>query len=144
MLLLLAIAALPQTSEHVCSRHVDPPTQYPIMARLARLQGTIVAQLRIAPNGTVTDVDVETKDSLLVEHPILQVEVRRLVRTWTFECSNCASGAAFRHSITFNYRLDGDGSEHPNTTVSLDLPDKVTIVARPPVIATDAHKRKNE
>ena len=142
--LLLTVDALPQTSAQVCIRHLDPPTQYPIMARLARLQGSVVAKLRIAADGTVADVDVETKDTLLVEHPILQSEIRRLVKTWTFECPTCAPGAAFTHSISFNYRLEGDGSEHADTKISLDLPDKVTIVARPPLVATAAPKGKNE
>jgi hypothetical protein len=45
------------------------------------------------------------------------------------ECQTCAPSAAFTHSVSFNYRLEGDGSEHADTKVSCDLPDKVTIVA---------------
>ena len=147
--LLLTVLFLPldaptQTSTHVCIRHIDPPTQYPIMARLARLQGSIVAQLKINASGTVADVVVETKDSLLVEHPILQAEIQRLVKTWTFECPNCAPGAAFTHSITFNYRLEGDASDHANTKISLDLPDKITVVARPPIVDAAASGAKSK
>ena len=140
----LTIRAVTQDSGRVCVRHLDPPTQYPRIARLARLQGSIVAKLKITSAGRVADVAVDTKDPVLVAHPILQSEIRHLVKTWTFECQTCAPGADFTHSITFNYRLEGTESENAATRVSLDLPDKVTVVARPSIVYTTASQAKSK
>jgi Gram-negative bacterial TonB protein C-terminal len=93
--LLLTIHALRQDSARVCVRHLDPPAQYPTMARLARLQGTVTAKLEITSAGTVADVAFETQDPMLIESTILQSEIRSLVRTWTFECPTCTPGSGF-------------------------------------------------
>ena len=104
------------------------------MARLARLQGTVVVKLMIAADGSVIEATTETKDPLLIAHPVLQFEIKQLIHTWTFECLTCAPGTAFTHSISFSYRLEGSESDGAYAKVSLDLPDKVTVVARPPVV----------
>jgi hypothetical protein len=88
--------------------------------------------LRIGVDGRVTQALVETEDPLLLAHPILQSKTEELVREWTFECQTCPQGLAFEHVIRFNYRLGGEEAEYDDTTVKLDLPDEVTITARPP------------
>jgi Gram-negative bacterial TonB protein C-terminal len=97
------------------------------------MQGTVVAKLRIAADGTVAEAVIEAEDPLLTAHPILQSETQQLVRKWTFECQSCAPGVAFEHVIKFNYRLEGEDAQYDDTRVALELPDEVTIVARPPV-----------
>jgi TonB family protein len=131
--LLSTVDAQPQTPARVCVRHLTAPTRYPIVARQARLQGTVVAKLRIAADGSVAEAVVEAEDPVLIAHPILQSETQQLVRKWTFECQSCASGVAFEHVIKFNYRLEGEDARYDDTRVELELPDEVTIVARPPV-----------
>ena len=126
-------SALAQNPAHTCVRHLIPPNQYPFVARQARLQGTVVAKLRISADGSVDEAIVEAKDPLLIAHPILQSETEQLVRKWKFECLSCTPGVAFEHVIKFNYRLEGKDSQFDNTTVTLELPDEVTIVARPPL-----------
>src|SRR5579862_3721130 len=83
--LLFTVDAQPQNPARVCVRHITPPTRYPIFARLARLQGTVVAKLRIAADGSVAEAVVEAEDPSLIAHPILQSETQQLVRKWTFE-----------------------------------------------------------
>ena len=130
---LSTVDAQPQVPARVCVRHLAPPTRYPIVARLARLQGTVVEKLKIAADGSVVEAVVEAEDPLLTAHPILQSETQQLVRKWRFECLSCAPGVAFEHVIKFNYRLEGEDAQFDDTRVTLELPDEVTIVARPPV-----------
>lgn len=113
-----------------------------MMARLARLQGTVVVRLTIVPDGSVAEATTETKDPSLIAHPILQSEIKQVVQTWTFECLSCAPGTKFKHTIRFNYRLEGTDSDYADAKVTLDLPDEVTIVARPPVVDVETGKPK--
>jgi Gram-negative bacterial TonB protein C-terminal len=131
--LLFTIGAKPQNPARVCVRHVSVPAHYPVLARQARLQGLVVAKLRIAADGSVAAAVVGAEDSVLTAHPLLQSETQQLVRTWTFECQSCAPDVPFEHVIKFNYRLDGEDAQYDDTRVTLELPDEVTIVARPPV-----------
>ena len=80
LLLLFGVGASPQNPPHICVRHLTMPTRYPAIARQARLQGTVVAKLTIAADGSVTEAVVETHESLLIAHPILMSEIQQLVR----------------------------------------------------------------
>lgn len=131
--LLYTVDVKPQSPASVCVRHLSAPTRYPILARQARLQGTVVAKLRIAADGSVVEAVVEAEDPLLTAHPILQSDTQQLVRKWTFECQSCAPGVPFEHVIKFNYRLEGEDAQYDYTRVTLELPDEVTIIAHPPV-----------
>src|SRR5579863_5518181 len=123
--LLFTLRAQPQNPARVCVRNLIPPTPYPILARLARLQGTVVAKLRIAADGSVAEAVVEAEDPLLTAHPILQSDTQQLVSKWTFECQSCAPGVPFEHVIKFNYRLEGEDDQYDDTRVTLELPDQV-------------------
>jgi hypothetical protein len=122
-----------QNPVHVCVRHLTSPARYPVVARQARIQGTVTASLRIGVDGVVNEVVVAAQDPILVAHPILQTETQRVVRQWTFQCQSCASGTSFEHMIKFTYRLEGEDAPYDDTKVTIDLPDEVTIIARPPV-----------
>ena len=141
--LLISVHAQPQNPAHVCVRHVTAPTRYPVVARQARLQGTVIAKLRIATDGSVTEAVVAAEDPLLTAHPILQSETQQLLRKWRFECLSCAPGVGFEHVIKFNYRLEGEDAQFDDTKVTLELPGEVTIVARPPVCDHCPPKKKN-
>jgi hypothetical protein len=78
----------------------------------------------------------------LTAHPILQSETQQLVRKWAFECQSCASGVAFEHQIKLNYRLEGEDAWYDDMRVTLELPDEVTIVARPPVCDHCPHAKE--
>jgi len=140
LLLFYAVSGRTENPAHVCVRHLVLPTPYPILARAARLQGTVVAKLSISAEGIVTAAKVDSEDSLLAAHPLLQYATERLVRNWTFECASCAPGSGFEQVIKFNYRLQGEDSDYDKTEVSLDLPGEVDIVARPPRVNTSSDK----
>jgi Gram-negative bacterial TonB protein C-terminal len=131
LLLLFVSGARPQTTPRVCVKHLVSPA-YPPLARQARLQGILTANLHIRSDGTVRDVTVSTDEPLLRDHPLLQSEIQRVVRQWTFECIGCAS-AEFEHSVRFTYLLDGEDSDQRNQTVAMDLPNEITISDTPPL-----------
>jgi TonB family protein len=133
LLILFLTDGQTQNQAHVCVRHLTSPTRYPAVARQARIQGTVTASLRISADGVVNEVLVVAQDPILVAHPILQSETQRTLRQWTFDCQSCASGNSFEHMIKFTYRLEGDDAPYDDTRVIMNLPDEVTIIARPPV-----------
>ena len=115
----------------VCIRHMTVPARYPVIARGASLQGTVVVKLKISADGIVAEAIADSEDPLLIAHPLLQSEALKLVRKWTFECESCAPGLAFEHVIRFNYRLEGEAIDYDNATIALELPNEVTIPASP-------------
>jgi len=121
-----------QNSPNVCVKHIVSPLRYPPIARQARIQGTVVAKLRVGADGTVQQVNILTDDLLLRAHPILQSETEKIVREWTFECSGCAS-PEFEHTVRFTYRLEGEDSQYDTSKVTMDLPTEVIITTAPPV-----------
>lgn len=110
---------------HVCVRHLNVPTEYPVLARQARVQGTVIARLKIGGDGSITAVSFTGNE-------LLQQETQKLIHGWTFECQSCPLAAPFEHTLRFNFRLEGEESAHAGPKVTLDLPDEVNIVDRPP------------
>ena len=109
------------------------PSPYPALARQARIQGRVTASLRISADGVVHEVVVAAEDPILIAHPILQSDTQRILRQWAFDCESGATGNSFEHVIKFTYRLEGDDALYDDTKVVMNLPDEVTIIARPPV-----------
>jgi Gram-negative bacterial TonB protein C-terminal len=131
--ILFAADTQAQDPAQVCIRHLVSPTRYPVVARQARIQGTVTASVRIGPHGVLREVVVAAVDPVLVAHPILQDDTQRILSLWSFECHSCASGNSFEHLIKFTYRLEGEDAPYDDTKVIMDLPDQVTIIARPPL-----------
>lgn len=127
----LAVHGFSQAAPIITIKHLEL-LPYPNLARLARLQGSISIHLRIASGGSVLDAEASTADAPLKEHPLLQTETMKLVRTWTFSSSNCAPEAEYEHVLTFVYRLEGQQSQFNNSHFAIDLPDRVTITTNPP------------
>jgi hypothetical protein len=89
LLLPLCAFGLTEDPVHVCVRHLTLPIPYPILARSARLQGTVVAKLSISAEGTVIAAKVDAEDSLLVAHPLLQYATEQV----------CANGLLSVHHV---------------------------------------------
>lgn len=133
----LAVDGFSQATPIITIKHLEL-LQYPNLARQARLQGTISIHLKIASGGVVLDAEPSTADALLKEHPLLQTETVKLVRTWTFSCSHCAPESEYEHVLTFVYRLEGREAQSNNSHFTIDLPDRITITANPPEAVRDA------
>jgi len=118
-------------------RHMELPTGYPNVARIARLQGTITVKLTVSGDGNVVAAEATSLDDLLRTHPLLQKEAERLSRQWTFTCINCAKESTYPYSLVFSYRLEGKASYYADSKVAVDLPNRVTVTANPPVAMPD-------
>jgi TonB family protein len=122
-LLLIALSTVALAEDGLCVRHLDVPA-YPTLGRQARLEGSVVLNVDIAPDGEV--VSVSTSGAA---HKLLQQSAADNVRTWTF----CSSLAKQSIVITYLYKLEGDNRyETPPAKVTLDLPQRVTITTNPP------------
>jgi protein TonB len=80
------------------------PPQYPEMAKRARVEGTVILEATISPQGRVTDVEV------LRGIPLLDESAMRAVRQWTYTPTKL-NGVAVPviMTVTVNFRLYGSG-----------------------------------
>ena len=128
-------ASFPQEEKKpvVYVRHLEPPLRYPGLARQAQLQGTVIIRVTISAGGSVLAAKSLThdEDPRSSAHPLLQAETEKLVKKWTFGCANCQPETPYETTITFTYRLEGEGILYDDTRVSMDLPDEVIITASP-------------
>src|SRR6266849_8859127 len=109
----------------VTVRHFVAPA-YPDAAWLARIQGTVVSEVAIKPDGTVDSVN------LVSAHPIFRKSVKTALKQWVFEVSTATT-----LKITAQFLLDADcpltGSQEPDkryyvqTQVSADLPSHIDV-----------------
>ena len=132
-ILVLLGSLVAQESPKITAKHIDV-SGYPAVARQAQLQGTISMRLTISSTGEVTDATANTNSPLLVQHPLLQHELLRMTRRWTFQCLGCRTSEVYEHTLIFVYKLEGKGNPNPDRgTVSFDLPNTVTIRASKPM-----------
>jgi periplasmic protein TonB len=83
--------------------HNVAPT-YPEMAKRARVQGTVILEATISPQGRVTDVKV------LRGIPMLDEAAMSAVRQWTYSPTLLnGSPVPVIMSVTVNFKLDGSG-----------------------------------
>ena len=127
-LLLIALSAGALAEDGLCIRHLDVPG-YPSLGRQARLEGSIVLNVDIAPDGEVFSVSTSG-----AAHKLLQQAAADNIRAWRF----CSSLAKQSIAITYVYKLEGgEQYEPPAAKVVLDLPDHVTITTNPPKMQVD-------
>src|SRR6185369_1573324 len=96
-------------SEPKKTRNVAPT--YPEIAKRARVQGTVILEATISPQGRVTDVKV------LRGIPMLDEAAMGAVRQWTYSPTllNGVPVPVFM-SVTVNFRLDGSGGGSMETS----------------------------
>ena len=130
---ILAVGSFAQDKQTLMYvKHLEPPLRYPSLARAARVQGTVGFKLTIGANGEVVTIDAIPEQEQTVGYPLLKRDAENVVRNWTFGCVNCPPNAPYEHSMKFIYRLDGEDSLQDQTRVVMELPDQVTISAKPP------------
>jgi TonB family protein len=138
VILLLAIvvaAARAQTSPgdfSVSARRFVAPT-YPVAAWLARIQGTVVIEVAIKPDGTVGSV------KFVSAYPMLRESVESALKQWLF----LPIPAAATLRITTRFHLNSDcpatGSQEPDkryyaqTLVTSDLPSNIDVTTCLPI-----------
>jgi TonB family protein len=118
-------------SEPRKTRNVPP--QYPEMAKRARVQGTVILEATISPQGRVTDVKV------LRGIPMLDNAAMSAVREWTYT-PTMLNGVPVPviMSVTVNFRLDGSGGTDTTVQRAAKAPKEEQKAAPPPAPAAPA------
>lgn len=124
---LLLLLGCSKREQQLSPRHVEVPS-YPQLARFARAQGKVVLLVTIDSRGSVIDAKAINDDKSGV---LLKNDAVDNIRHWTFANPNSARRT---QSITFDYEIDESRPRTPIqiTTVSFDLPDRVTITTNVP------------
>jgi TonB family protein len=80
-LLLLGVLALGTSFAHAAARRAvsKVPPIYPELARRMHVSGTVVMQVTIQPDGSVSDMKVESG------HALLATAAQQAVKQWKFE-----------------------------------------------------------
>ena len=120
----------------VCPRHIEAPT-YPAIAQTAGIQATVLVQLTVAADGTVSDAQVVNSKS---SPPLLWKGSLENAKTWTF---SEPPQAPYQLTLTYEYRIDSDVPSHA-TRVVLDLPTHVSIMGGPFVFNSSVSKAKKK
>jgi hypothetical protein len=125
----------PQTDQQpiIYVKHLEPPLHYPQLARQVQFQGTVLIKLTMDSDGNVLTAKSLThdEDPQANAHSLLTGETEKLIKKWTFGCTNCSPGAPYEKKIKFVYRLEGEPILYDDTRVSMDLPDEVIVTASP-------------
>ena len=98
---------------------------YPMMARMAQLQSTIVLTATILPDGSVGAIQSEPGPVILIE------PAKKTLSKWRF--TGCPSSSVdCRTRLVFSFVLSGTCTESPRcpTEFQVDLPDHVTVTSQ--------------
>ena len=145
MLSLVLISATSAQSEKqpiIYVKHLEPP-YYPPLARQTRVHGTVVMKLKIGADGRVVGIESEPLDTPKAAFAMLKDHAEENIKTWTFGCAGCSSGAPFEQIIKFAYVLDNNLPDR-TSSVMMDLPDKVTMSTGPIPVNPAATTSKKE
>ncbi len=139
----LCIAAFAQTNNKAPQspsvRHFVAPV-YPASAWLARVQGTVVTEVTVNPDGTLQSVKI------ISAHPLLREAVESATKQWLFHPISLATTL----QVTTRFQLDADcpqsGSDEPDnryyipTQVSADFPSSIEVRTCLPIITINSDR----
>jgi protein TonB len=108
------------------------PPNYPQMAKQARVEGTVILEATISPDGRVTDVKV------LRGIPLLDNSAVDAVRQWKYSPTLLnGTPVPVVMTVTVNFRLNGDGrSSAPAVKAAPEAPAAATPPAEAPAPET--------
>ncbi len=123
--LLVGCFLLSPSPFQVCVLHLESP-DYPELARQARIQGAVSANVKIAANGAVISATATGG------HPILRAEAEKNVLTWKFAVADQHLAAPYIQTVVYEFKLEGKEVDYsPRPRVIFDLPGRVRIVTQP-------------
>jgi len=114
-----------------CPKRLVAPS-YPIIARLADVQGDVRVTLQVSADGKVLTA------SAVAGHPMLRQEAERNARLWQF----ADSGSESRIEILYRFKLEGERVGYrPQAQVEFDLTTTVTVTTLPAApLPSHSHK----
>jgi TonB family protein len=132
-LICIAMACFGQLQQTLCAKHIEAPS-YPPVAWLARIAGKVTLTATIDKDGKVQRVEPAANQSLTQNH-ILEKAATENLEHWIFAPP---PSTPFSQTITYDYQFDESlpGSFEPISKVSIDLPDRVTILGNTRFIDT--------
>jgi hypothetical protein len=126
LIFLLAVPPQCENQPIIYLKHLEPPFHYPALGRQAQIQGTVIVELTTRADGAVLATESLAPEGQKLAHPLLRDEAEKLVKMWTFGCTNCPPNVPFEKTIKFIYRLEGEGVSYDDSRVVMELPDEVT------------------
>lgn len=127
LIALLFLAVSPQAPPQTPPRfpvHVES-LQYPQLARMARIQGDVVAVALVGTDGHVVGVP-----NAPTGHPLLAKAAEENIKTWRFQ-----QGVEEEVKVTYHFKIDEKpGPSYSPGTCKFDLPDSVTVTVPTPQV----------
>jgi TonB family protein len=120
---LMCIATVCLAADHVSRTTIVVP-RYPPLALMAGLQGSVTVEVEVDTDGKVISAKANGSD------PILQRATEENIRQWSFE----PTPGSPRHAVIYNYRIVGERVQSSCPIVIFNLPDRVEISTRPPLV----------
>jgi TonB family protein len=121
----------------VAVRHFVAPA-YPLVAWLARIEGTVVIDVTVKAEGAVHSV------KFISAHPVFREAVETAMKQWSFLPASTTTD----ERVTIRFQFEGDcpltGSDEPSkayyvqTWISADLPSNIEVATCLPITATRA------
>jgi TonB family protein len=101
-ILILALTLCASAQAHkVGVLKFEHPAYWPI-TRIAHVTGEVRMLLRIAANGNVESIEIESG------HPMLRDQAKQTIATWKFVCLDCGFGESFTQRVTLAYKMEGE------------------------------------
>ena len=127
----------PQAQSSVkCASEIEKPA-YPRLARIANISGSVAAHFAVGATGKADGVRLEG-------HPLLTKEIDVAIRRTEFP-AGCQSENL---DVTFSFRLEGEPSDEPRSSVVFNAPDQYIVTSHPTgivcILRGDVKKVSNE
>src|SRR5450759_1762648 len=116
----VSLGQTPQARSSVyCAAGIEKPA-YPRLARISSISGLVTAHFTIGASGKADAVRLEG-------HPVLTKEIDVAIRRTEFP-AGCQSENL---DVTFSFRLEGEPSDEPRTSVVFNAPKEYIVTSNP-------------
>lgn len=133
---LLLLGRFCSAAEPLRVRDVVVP-DHPVVAKVALLEGSVRVDLEIAADGKVLTAKSSGGDKILLR------AAENNVRRWSFVVPSEVKDFPLKHTMTYVYKIQGKRVVNPECpTVVLHLPDRIEIIAQPPILYPGSGKKK--
>jgi hypothetical protein len=112
-----------------CVEKLDLPT-YPVLARSARIEGSITALVALSPQGTVQSIKSQAVSTLDRAKRLLVEPVEQAIRGTVFR-SDCHEKTV---TLVFYFRITGRPSNNPKQSTSFGFPNRFWIITEPATV----------
>ncbi len=131
ILFLLLSHSIGPGAERACIHSIVLP-EYPRLALMAQITGTVNLDVEIGPDGKVQSVKASSG------HPLLVRAAEKSALEWSFEVRSTKKQFPIRQTMVIVYKIEGaQTSSEVCPTVILRPPDRMEIVTQPLEVETN-------